>query len=161
MPHSEANPMSVAVELMPCPFCGGPGKIISTMGDWVGQGKGERGGAYGPSRRRVVCAGLYDEPIRDCPGRSCLPDEAQAIAAWNTRATFEQSLGQETERLREALEEYDRKTGECPARKRHLGEKPRPRCRATASEGCGLDGSASYALINILRSTLSEGRSNA
>lgn len=73
------------VDIAPCPFCGGPGKMIHPMGDWVGRGEGIHGGAYGPERNRVVCAGLYDTPTRNCPGRGAYDTEAEAITAWNTR----------------------------------------------------------------------------
>jgi len=75
-----------AVDDRRCPFCGGPGKLISTMGEWVGVGNGPRGGAYGPERRRIVCSALYETPSRACPeGRIC-DTEVEAWAAWNTRA---------------------------------------------------------------------------
>lgn len=72
--------------IKPCPFCGGPGKSITVMGEWVGQGNGPDGGAYGPTRRRIVCAAIYETPSRACPQNATPDTEAEAIAAWNTRA---------------------------------------------------------------------------
>lgn len=58
--------------------------------------------------------------------------------------------------LVEALAEYDAKMAECPINngKRYDPEKPCPRCRATVNEGCGVDGSASYAFIKRIRTAL-------
>jgi hypothetical protein len=41
---------------------------------------------FGEKKYRVVCSALYEEPSRDCPGRANPDAEAEAIAAWNTRA---------------------------------------------------------------------------
>ena len=65
---------------MSCGFCGGPARVMTCMGEWTPDG-------YAPSRWTVVCAGLYAEPIRDCPGRNVADDRAEAIAAWNRRPT--------------------------------------------------------------------------
>ena len=84
--RAEAQDEGAAGELKPCPFCGGPAKMIETMGEWVGKGKGVDGGAYGPPNHRVVCAALYESPIRPCSGRASPSTEQKAIAAWNARA---------------------------------------------------------------------------
>lgn len=72
-------------EAAPCPHCGGPAKVMTCMGEWVGKGKGERGGAYGPERWTVVCNSLYEEPTRDCSSRNISETRDQAIAKWNGR----------------------------------------------------------------------------
>ncbi|UTC28709.1 hypothetical protein MARCHEWKA_01960 [Brevundimonas phage vB_BpoS-Marchewka] len=79
------SPEVALAEIAPCPHCGGPGKLIGTMGDWVGKGKGVDGGSYGPMRRRVVCAANYTEGAPPCPDSVISPDDATAIAAWNQR----------------------------------------------------------------------------
>lgn len=84
-------------EPKPCPFCGGPGKIIHPMGEWT-----ERG--YGPEGSRVVCAGLYEN--RECPGRAIFYSEnqdAEAVTAWNVRADHIEALTAERNALREVL----------------------------------------------------------
>ncbi|USN13867.1 hypothetical protein KABACHOK_00300 [Brevundimonas phage vB_BpoS-Kabachok] len=85
------SPEVALVEIAPCPHCGGPGKLIGTMGDWVGKGKGVDGGSYGPMRRRVVCASLYTEGAPPCPDSVISPDDATAIAAWNQRPSQAES----------------------------------------------------------------------
>lgn len=83
---SDATPPAAdEIGMEPCPFCDGPAKLIRPMGDFVGKGLGHNGGAYKSARYRVVCAGLYETPTRDCPSRGCQDTEAEAIAAWNTR----------------------------------------------------------------------------
>ena len=62
-------------ELIACPFCAGPAKIIDVFPH----------PEYGPEPKRVVCAALHEEPSRSCPGRFVGP-ETEAVAAWNTRA---------------------------------------------------------------------------
>lgn len=71
--------------IKPCPFCGGPGKLISVMGEWVGKARGHDGSAYAPPRRRVVCAAIYENPSRACPQNATPKTDVEAIKAWNTR----------------------------------------------------------------------------
>ena len=80
-----ALPSATSGEIAPCPHCGGPGKLISTMGDWLGKGKGVDGGSYGPMRRRVVCASIYTDGAPPCPDSTISEDTETAIAVWNTR----------------------------------------------------------------------------
>lgn len=66
-------------ELLPCPFCGGNGKMLHPMGTWVSQEVG-----YGPDGSRITCAAngctVYSPSFHG-------PDQdAQAITWWNTRA---------------------------------------------------------------------------
>lgn len=85
MTQSPTDKTVEAVALKPCPFCGGPSTLIRPMGEWMAN-PDATGGSYGPDRYRVVCSGLYETPIRDCPGRGAYDTELEAIAAWNTRA---------------------------------------------------------------------------
>ena len=62
-------------ELKPCPFCGGPAKMISMHAPEKPEGE----------RYRLVCNGLYDDPPTPCPSRVSGSPE-QAAIAWNTRA---------------------------------------------------------------------------
>lgn len=82
------NPSAEGVKVEPvaCPFCGGPAKIIRPMGDHL-YGRKEPP-YYGEEKYRVVCAGLYEEPIRRCLGIYATDTEVEAIAAWNTRASL-------------------------------------------------------------------------
>lgn len=77
--------MAEAVAL-PCPYCGGPAKKITCMGERNWDAKAPP--YYHPQRIRYVCAALYEEPIRDCPSRLIFEAEQEeaAISAWNTRA---------------------------------------------------------------------------
>jgi len=71
-------------ELKPCPFCAGPAKMIRPMGNrvfnWDTRGK-QVPPYYGPGWFRLVCANENCHVVT----RAC-PTEAEAIAAWNTRA---------------------------------------------------------------------------
>ena len=101
--RAEAQDEGAAGKIKPCPFCGGPGKMIETMGDWAGKGKGVDGGYYGPSGRRIVCAALYEDPIRPCPGRASPETETEAISAWNSRAHPSPTPAADADRVREAI----------------------------------------------------------
>ncbi|WP_313453165.1 Lar family restriction alleviation protein, partial [Brevundimonas sp.] len=105
----EAQDEGAAGELKPCPFCGGPAKMIETMGEWVGKGKGVDGGAYGPPNHRVVCAALYESPIRPCSGRASPSTEQKAIAAWNARAHPSPTPAADADRVRIAVEAFNAK----------------------------------------------------
>lgn len=65
-----------AVSLLPCPFCGGPAKMISCMAMW-------ESGGYPPDGRRITCEAM------DCYGVGKpfygQGMEAKAIAWWNHR----------------------------------------------------------------------------
>ena len=50
-----------------------------------------------------------------------------------------------------ALATYDVAAVDCPARKRHLGDTPCPKCRAGTSDGCGLEIGAAYAFVDAIR----------
>lgn len=99
-------------ELKPCAHCGGPSKVIRVMGEYAGRGNGVNGGYYGPQRYRVVCAGLYEEPIRDCPGRVVADTPEGAITSWNQRtpdmASRIRELEERVSQLREKLGARDR-----------------------------------------------------
>ena len=43
-----------------------------------------------------------------------------------------------------ALATYDAAAVDCPARKRHLGDEPCPKCGAGTSDGCGLEIGATH-----------------
>ena len=66
-------------DLLPCPFCGAPGKMIHPMAHWMSKEIG-----YGPDGSRITCS---DVGCTGC-GKACYGEDqdAQAIAAWNTRA---------------------------------------------------------------------------
>lgn len=64
--------------VLPCPFCGSPGKIIACMGAWAP-------GGYEPDGRRVACSSI------ECitAGKPFYGEgmEANAISWWNRRAS--------------------------------------------------------------------------
>lgn len=57
--------------------------------------------------------------------------------------------------LVEALTAYDAKSAECPLNdaftRKRVGDGPCPRCKATVTEGCGVEAGASVALIRTVR----------
>lgn len=65
--------------VMPCPFCGSAGKMISCMGSWAP-------GGYEPDGRRITCEAM------DCcgVGKPFYGEgmEAKAIAWWNRRSAL-------------------------------------------------------------------------
>lgn len=82
-------------------------------------------------------------------------EAAQADAAAMIALTAERdALTARVEGLEAGLRTYDREVLACPARCKSLGDKPCPKCGATASEGCGLDAGASYRLIASVRALL-------
>ena len=77
--------MDRLTELLPCPFCGGEADTMTPEADDM-------------RAATVMCMGCY------CTGKEC-ETEAQAIAAWNRRAS--QAAPAPSDALREALEECD------------------------------------------------------
>ncbi len=71
-------------------------------------------------------------------------EAATAIAALESR------LGE----IQSAYTAYKNADADCPARKRSLGDEICPRCGATRRDGCGIDASASYRLIDAVRESL-------
>lgn len=75
---TETTPTRDETVLLPCPFCGGPAKMISCMAMW-------EPGRYQPDGRRITCEAM------DCYGVGKpfygADMEANAIAWWNRRAS--------------------------------------------------------------------------
>ncbi len=90
-------------ELKACPFCGGEALLergSDHHGKWFNLGCSRHWGAVADPDESCIGGRLfYTETEKD---------EAEAITAWNTRATNaeNQRLRAEVEALREALEEY-------------------------------------------------------
>ena len=57
-------------------------------------------------------------------------------------------------RIANDLAVFDAAAKNCPARKTALGDKPSPKCRATTSDGCGVEVGAAYAFIEAVRAAL-------
>ena len=99
--------MSETVTLLPCPFCGGPAKIIPCLGDRLKDGP-----PFYKMNTRVTCAALYETPTRKCPSWQVGKGEdesalAEAAAAWNTRAALS-AMPRPDDALLEAQEEIAR-----------------------------------------------------
>lgn len=107
--------------------------------------------------------GLADEhALFDAETDLAFKDLDHQIADLTERATTaEAALTQRDEvirGLREALTTYDAKSAECPLNdhilRKRIGDGPCPRCKATASEGCGVEVGASVTFIRTTREAL-------
>jgi hypothetical protein len=59
-----------------------------------------------------------------------------------------------SDKMREALAEYDAVVAACPANKTHLGDNPCPKCKAERTEGCRSESRAAFAFIQQARQAL-------
>jgi hypothetical protein len=82
-------------------------------------------------------------------------ESAQVEALVINRADLRTLLADpDLEALRASLTSYDAEVSKCPVRKARRSIDVCPRCRATSSEGCGLDAGASHRFIEEVRRRL-------
>lgn len=82
----EEAPEGAGGILLPCARCGGPGKMIHPMGEYVGKGLGEDGGYYGPKGSRITCQSPASVCCDTTPSFHGPDQDKRAVAAWNRRA---------------------------------------------------------------------------